>query len=136
MQTNTYLLFNGNCAAAFKFYEQCLGGKIASLSTYGESPMAKHVPAETHSHVIHARLEWDNLVLMGSDSPPNDFKPPQGFYINLSFGDAAEAERVFNALAANGKIVMAFAQTFFAHRFGMLTDQFSVPWMVGCEKAS
>jgi len=28
MQLNTYLLFNGHCEAAMKFYEQCLGGKI------------------------------------------------------------------------------------------------------------
>jgi PhnB protein len=28
MQLNPYLSFNGQCEAAFKFYEQCLGGKI------------------------------------------------------------------------------------------------------------
>lgn len=134
MQTNTYLLFNGNCEAAFKFYEQCLGGKITSLSTYGASPAAAHVPAEIHNRVIHARLERDDLVLMGSDSPPDQFQPPQGFYINLGFGDATEAERVFNALVANGKVVMPFAQTFFAHRFGTLIDQFGIPWMVVCEQ--
>ena len=28
MQVNPYLFFNGNCEAAFRFYEQCLRGKI------------------------------------------------------------------------------------------------------------
>ena len=41
MQLNPYLSFNGQCEAAFKFYEQCLSGKIVAMLTYGESPMAK-----------------------------------------------------------------------------------------------
>jgi PhnB protein len=27
-------------------------------------------------------------------------------------------------------------QTFWAERFGMLVDQFGIPWMVNCEKAA
>jgi uncharacterized glyoxalase superfamily protein PhnB len=34
MHLNTYLQFNGNCQAAFKFYEQCLGGKIEAITPY------------------------------------------------------------------------------------------------------
>jgi hypothetical protein len=41
MKSSTYLFFNGQCAAAFKFYEQCLSGKITSMMTYGDSPMAE-----------------------------------------------------------------------------------------------
>jgi PhnB protein len=136
MQMNPYLLFNGNCEAAFKFYEQCLGGKITALSTYGTSPAAEHVPVEIHNQVIHARLEIGDLVLMGSDSPPENFKPPQGFYINLGIANPAEAERLFNALAEDGQVTMPFAQTFWAYRFGMVVDQFGIPWMINCEKAA
>ncbi len=28
MRINPYLMFNGQCEAAFKFYQQCLGGTI------------------------------------------------------------------------------------------------------------
>jgi PhnB protein len=38
MKLNSYLMFNGQCEAAFKFYEQCLGGKITAMMTYSESP--------------------------------------------------------------------------------------------------
>jgi uncharacterized glyoxalase superfamily protein PhnB len=31
MKLNPYLFFNNECEAAFKFYEQYLGGKIASM---------------------------------------------------------------------------------------------------------
>jgi PhnB protein len=46
----------------------------------------------------------------------------------------AEAERIFDALAEGGQVTMPFAETFWAHRFGMCTDRFGVPWMVNCEK--
>ena len=29
---------------------------------------------------------------------------------------------------------MPYQKTFWAHRFGMVTDQFGIPWMVNCEK--
>jgi len=35
MRLNPYLNFNGQCEAAFKFYEQCLGGKIEAMITQG-----------------------------------------------------------------------------------------------------
>ena len=44
MQLNPYLTFNGNCGAAFKFYEKNLSGKIEMTMTFGESPMADQVP--------------------------------------------------------------------------------------------
>jgi PhnB protein len=31
---------------------------------------------------------------------------------------------------------MPFEHTFWAYRFGMLVDQFGIPWMVNCEKAA
>jgi len=32
-------------------------------------------------------------------------------------------------------VTMAIGETFWAVRFGMLTDRFGIPWMVNCEKA-
>lgn len=135
MQVNTYLNFNGNCEAAFKFYEQCLGGKIVGIMTHKEAPSAEHIPAEWQDKIMHACLNLNDRLLMGSDSPPGYFEPPQGFFVQLSIENPAEAERIFYALAENGKVKMPFEQTFWAHRFGMLVDQFGIPWMINCEKA-
>ena len=54
----------------------------------------------------------------------------------LAAADAGEAERVFNALADGGTVRMPLHSTFFADRWGMLTDRFGIPWMVNCEKAA
>ncbi len=136
MQSNPYLFFNGNCETAFKFYEQVLGGKIEGMMTHEGSPAADHVPAEWRKKIMHARMILDNGVLMGSDAPPGHFQQPQGFSINLAINDPAEAERVFKGLSTNGKVVMPLEKTFWAYRFGMLVDQFGIPWMINCEKAA
>jgi len=54
MQMNPYLVFNGQCEAAFKFYEKALGGKIEFMMTHGDSPMSEQVPAEWRSKIMHA----------------------------------------------------------------------------------
>jgi PhnB protein len=45
-----------------------------------------------------------------------------------------EAERIFAGLADGGQIKMPIQQTFWAERFGMLTDRFGTPWMINFEK--
>ena len=136
MQLNPYLFFNGKCESAFKFYEQCLGGKIEMMTTHGDSPMAQQVPSEWRNKIIHARLTVGDNVLMGSDAPPERYEEMKGFSVSLSVDDPAEAERIFNALVANGTVRIPLQKTFWAVRFGMLVDQFGVPWMVNCEQAT
>lgn len=136
MQLVTYLTFNGRCEAAFKFYEECLGGKIEFMMTHADSPMAEQVPPEWRKKIIHARLVVGDKALMGSDAPPDRYEEPKGFAVSLSVADPADAERKFNALAANGTVQMPLQQTFWSARFGMLVDQFGIPWMVGCDQAA
>lgn len=133
LRLNPYLNFNGNCRAAFEYYEKVLGGKIEMLMTFGESPMCSEMPKDMHDLVVHVRLNLGNAVLMGSDAPPDRFQPNQGISNSLQVPDPAEAERIFNALADNGTIVMPLATTFWARKFGALTDQFGIQWMINCE---
>jgi PhnB protein len=133
MQLNPYLNFNGNCAAAFKFYEKCFGGKISMMMTFAESPMADQVPAAHRNKVMHARMVIGNFVLMGSDVPPDRYEPMKGFSVSLGVDAAAEAEKIFKALSEKANVTMPMQQTFWAERFGALVDQFGTPWMINCE---
>ncbi|MBD2082492.1 VOC family protein [Leptolyngbya sp. FACHB-17] len=136
MQLNPYLMFDGNCEAAFKFYEHCFGGKIVTLMTHKEAPSAEQVPSQWHDKIMHVCLDLGDRLLMGSDCPPGYFEPLQGFSMQISIDDPTQAERIFDALAENGTVKMPFEQTFWAFRFGMLVDQFGIPWMVNCEKGA
>jgi PhnB protein len=134
MQVNPYLLFPGQCEAAFKFYANILGGKIEALLTYEGTPAAGHAPPDLLKKILHARLRLGDTVLMGSDSPPDRYKKPEGFSVALQIKQPAEAERIFHALAENGMVQMPIQETFWAARFGMLVDQFDIPWMINCDR--
>ena len=135
MQLNPYLTFNGQCEAAFKFYEQCLGGKIVVTIPYAGTPAEQQVSAEWRNKVMHARLVVGDQVLMGSDAPPDRYEKSQGFSVTLSIDDPAEGERIFSKLAEKGTVRMPFQKTFWAQGFGMLVDRFGIPWMINSEQA-
>lgn len=134
MQVNPYLFFNGECEAAFKFYEQLLGGRIVAMMTYADMPDMGQAPAELGPKIVHARMLIGNTVLMGGDAPPERFEKPQGYAVSLTVETAEEAERVFHGLEEGASVIMPIAETFWAVRFGMLTDRFGIEWMVNCEK--
>jgi PhnB protein len=132
MQVNPYLFYNGNCEAAFKFYETALGGRIEVMLTHEGTPAAEHTPPEWAKKIIHGRISIDGEVIMASDAPPGRFHQPQGFSVSLTVENPAEAERRFTALAEGGTINMPFGKTFFSKGFGMCVDQFGIPWMINC----
>lgn len=134
MQLNPYLSFNGNCEAAFQFYARCLGGKIEAMIPHEGTPMAEHVPSEWRNKILHARLIAGDSALMGSDTSPERYEEPKGFSVSINIANPADAERVFHALAESGTVRMPIQQTFWAIRFGMLVDQFGIPWMINCEQ--
>jgi PhnB protein len=135
MQLNPYLTFNGQCEAAFKFYEKVLGGKIEAMLPHEGSPMADQVPPEWRSKIMHARLGVGDNVLMGSDATPDRYEQMQGFTVTLGIDDPRRAEQIFHALS-EGTVQMPIQETFWAVRFGMLVDRFGTPWMINCEKSA
>ncbi|HEX2150693.1 MAG TPA: glyoxalase/bleomycin resistance/extradiol dioxygenase family protein [Stellaceae bacterium] len=134
MQLNPYLTFDGQCEAAFRFYEQVLGGTIVAMMTFADMPMAEQMPPEMSGKIAHVRLLVGDAVLMGSDAPSGRVEKMQGFSVTLTIDEPAEAERVFETLASGGTVTMPIQETFWAHRFGMLVDRFGTPWMINCEK--
>jgi PhnB protein len=135
MQINPHLNFNGNCAEAFKFYEQVLGGKILFSMTWGEMPgAAEHFPPETHSRIMHINFKVGDQTIMGADSPPDKYQAPKGMNVSIHVKDKSEAERIFKALSEGGNVTMPFAETFWSAGFGMCVDRFGVPWMVNTER--
>jgi PhnB protein len=134
MKMNPYLVFDGTCEDAFKTYAKVLGGEIVAMMAAEGTPAAEAWPKEWRNKIIHARLLIDGVALMGSDCPPDRHEKMQGFSVTLNVKEPKEAERVFNALAEGGTVRMPLEETFWAVKFGMLTDRFGTPWMINCEK--
>lgn len=130
MQFAPYLNFNGNCAQAFDFYQQLFGGEILHKSTFAESPDTGNMPEEARNGIMHVHLQVGDQALMASDAPPGYFAPAQGLWISIKDDSVEEGQRLFDALAQDGKIAMPYEKTFWSPGFGMVTDRFGTPWMV------
>jgi PhnB protein len=53
--------------------------------------------------------------------------------LTLNYDTVAEAQRIFDALSAGGKVTMPMSESFWAKTFGMLTDRYGCPWIVNGE---
>jgi len=129
MKVTPYLNFNGKCEEAFKTYERILGGRISGIFYYADSPMAAKYP-ELAKKVMHAHLDIGDQILLGSDAPPEYFQQAQGLSICLEADDIDSAERIFRELAEGADVKMPIQETFWAKRYGQLTDRFGTPWMI------
>jgi PhnB protein len=139
-RTSTYLNFSGNTEQAFGFYRSVFCGEFnGPVHRFRDAPAAPGqppMPADTANMVLHIELNLlGGHVLMGTDAPQSmGFKVVQGnnVHINLEPDTRAEAERLFNALAAGGTVEMPLQDMFWGAYFGSLTDKFGIHWMVNC----
>src|SRR3954464_15961823 len=122
MKLDIYVNYKENCREAFQFYEQHLGGKIHSVTTFGEMPGAGPVAEGRADKIIHARIEIGGSTIMGADIPHAE--AVRSAYLTLSFDSAAEAEKIYELLAEEGVVFMALAQTAFPSTFAMLLVRF------------
>jgi PhnB protein len=133
MKASIIVSFKGDCEAAFKFYEQHLGGQPGGVFRYAGSPMADSVPEEWGDKIMHGSIVVGDLLLMGNDVLMKQYEEPKGFSLSLQISDTAEAERIYNALAPDGTVLMPLEKTFWASLFGSVVDRFGIPWLINCE---
>jgi PhnB protein len=135
MKLNPHLSFGGRCEEAFQFYQRCFGGEILSMLTYGNSPMAEQVPQDWRGKIAHATLTVGDSQLMVADVLPEQYEKPKGFQVLLAIAEPADAERIFETLSKNGTVHMPLQETYWSVRFGVLVDQFDIPWEINCGQA-
>lgn len=129
-----YLTFGTNCREAMNFYKGIFGGELF-IMTVGEAPESENVPAASKDLVMHSFLKTSSFEIMASDAVMGP-APKNGDTVTLTLGVESneESEKLFSALSAGGKVTMPLAETFWAHRFGMLTDKYGFLWMVSFNK--
>lgn len=126
-----YLFFGGQCEEALEFYRKALGAEVQMLMRYKESPEQKRpVPECFEEKVMHASFRIGETIVMASDGMCDGKPTFEGFSLSIAVPDEAAAERVFAALGEGGLVTMPLEKTFWAPKFGMLTDRFGVGWMV------
>jgi len=134
MQIQPYLFFDGRCEEAVEFYRRTLGAEVTMLMRFKEAPPQPSgdcaVPPEAAEKVMHMSLRIGETTILASDGRCQGKPSFQGFALSLTAANAAEAERLFNALGDGGQVQMPLGKTFFSPSFGMVADRFGVSWMV------
>lgn len=142
MPLSPYLSFAGNCADAIAYYQRTLGAELLYKISFGEMPKSAQDSAENcpsgmqfpDTAIAHANVRIAGSDIMMSDAIPSGKASYSGFTLVLDSQQVEEGKRWFDNLAANGKIEMAWQETFWAHGFGKVTDKFGVPWMINVVK--
>lgn len=133
MELEPYLFFSGNCEEALNFYKTIFGGEITEISRWKDAPAEMGMLADLGERVMHSNFKSPSIKFMASDSRPTTQYGEGRISLSLGTSDAADAQRVWNALAKGGTIEMEFADTFWGAKFGMLTDKYGIDWMINCE---
>lgn len=139
-RVSTYLNFPRSTEEAFHFYRSVFRTEYsAPIARFGDIPPSPDQPPMAEGDrnlVMHVELPiLAGHVLMGTDAPESmgfTVTPGNNMYINLEPDTRAETGRLFNALAAGGKIEMPLQEMFWGGYFGSLDDRFGVRWMFNC----
>ncbi|WP_447746300.1 VOC family protein [Pseudomonas nicosulfuronedens] len=132
MQVQPYLFFHGRADEAIAFYQHAVGAQLGALMRYEEAPGPSPVPDGWLDKVMHASLQIGETEVFLSDGRGEHNAAFNGFSLHLALRSVVAAEQAFAALAEEGRVEMPLEKTFWAQRFGMLTDRFGVGWMVSC----
>lgn len=121
--------FDGDCREAFTAYARILGGEIRAMISHRDAPgMGPPVAEDRLDRILHAWLDVGDQALMGQDM--QDFAGRKGFSVTVQADTAAEARRIFAALAEGGQVQMPIDVQAWSEAFGVLTDRWGVPWVI------
>ena len=109
-------------------YHKMLGGTL-DLQTVGADGTPR--PAGSGDRIATARLEADAAVIVGSDGHP-DYPARMGDATALALrgGDPARLRRIFEGLAAGGRVQMPLSRQPWGGEMGWLIDRYGVNWSV------
>jgi PhnB protein len=132
----SYLLFEGTCLQAMRFYQACLGGELTVL-TVRDSPAGARLPAALQDRIINARLRGEGIDLSASDWLRTDRTPVRGntVCLYLSGGPAHRLKDLFDRLAEGAEVTDPMGEQFFGV-YGALNDRFGVRWMFATDQKS
>lgn len=139
-RVSTYLNFPRSTEAAFMFYKSVFGTEfsmpIARFKDIPAQPGQPPLPEVDKNLVMHVELPiLGGHMLMGTDAAESmgmTVKFGNNSYINLEPDTRAETERLFKALAVDGKVEEPLRDMFWGDYWGRLVDKFGVQWMLNC----
>lgn len=128
----TYLVFGGNAKEAVDYYAKVFDGNVSYMMRYNDMPEKdKEEMKVMEDAVIHANVDTFVGQIMLSDSMPDEKPTPSGaLWINVSHEDLDKLQKVFDAMAEEGEVIMPLEETFFSPLYGQVKDKYGFYWMI------
>lgn len=131
---NPYLNFNGNTEEAFTFYKSVFGGEFITVQRFKDTPEADKIAEADRDKIMHIALPIGyGTILMATDALESMGHPltvGNNFYMSVSAESEKEADKLFKALSAGGRVTIPLEKAFWGAYFGMFTDKFGIQWMI------
>jgi PhnB protein len=136
---NPYINYQGNTEEAFNFYKSVFGGEFSSIVRFKDMPGNDNMPGtakmspEELDKIMHIALPVGGNTMMATDmleSQGHTLRLGNNLTLLLEAESKEEADKLFNALSAGGKIGATIADAPWGSYWGMLTDKFDVQWMI------
>jgi PhnB protein len=133
LQPIPYVLFNGNCEEAMRFYEKALGAKLEATVRFADMPGGcGDISADQANRIAHARLAFQGkgMLFAGDSHPMFGYDGIKGVMLTLSYDTVGQAQEAFAALSEGGNVSMPMAPAMWAETAGMVTDRYGVEWII------
>jgi len=131
MKCDVYLTFAGNCEEAMNFYKDVLGGEFLVTMRYSDGPPEYSVEGK-EDKIMHTTLAFGkDCELKASDTFHKPVIMGNAYTVSINADDELHGQKIFNGLSAQGGVIeMPFQPVFWGGKFGNLTDQFGIQWMI------
>ena len=132
MNIQPYLSFEGKAHEAIEFYKAAVGAEVKVVMRFKDAPpdVQAQMSPGVGDKVMHACIRIGESDVFLSDGRCGGKATFSGVTLTINASSDGEADSLFAALGNGGQVMMPLGETFFATRFGMLTDKFGVNWMV------
>lgn len=129
--------FAGRSEQVLEYYREALGAEIVFMMRFSDSPDQTFTQPGMEHLIFHATFRIAGTEFMCSDvghADPDKALHFAGFALVLRLESAEVAKRTFDALAAEGKVIVPLAESAFTGWYGIVMDPFGVSWKINVPK--
>ena len=131
MSAGVYINFQNQSKEAIKFYEKVFKTKNNGLMLYKDMPQDDKFPIDEKigELVLNASMTIHEMDIMFSDVAEgmgSQYIVGNNSWLNIDNEGLLIEE--FNALAADGVVLMPLGKTFGSDKYGFLMDRFGINW--------
>ena len=132
MNIQPYLSFEGRAQEAIDFYKGAVGASENVVMLFKDAPpdVQAQISPGMGDKVMHACIKIGDSDVFLSDGQCGGKANFSGVTLTINASSDGEADKLFAELGKGGQVTMPMAETFFATRFGTVSDKFGVHWMV------